>query len=718
MGKKPDKTAHKARKRDPRDASAQPARAPVGLRHLLPLACAIGFALLVYSNSFSAPFLFDNNEIILQDTRVHALTAEHLRAILAGPYWEIRLINLYRPLTTLSFLFNYAVLGDRTTPGGYHWLNFGLHAINICLVYALGMVVFRSVGRAWLLSLLWSVHPVLTESVTNVVGRADLLAAFGVLASLLAYHKAIGATGRRRAAWLAAAGIAAGVGIFSKESAIVILPILALFDLAFVRAVPWRRRLAGYIGVTIPCALYFAARAVALRALPYTPVPFTDNPLVGAGFWASRLTAVKVIGSYLMLLIWPAKLSCDYSYNAIRLFGGGGWEDGKAVLALLICIAAAGAAAYSYRRDSRVFFGIGFFFVTLAPTSNVALKIGTIMAERFLYLPAIGFLICVLCACERAQEILRPAGGGRWLAWSAAAAVLLAAGIRTHQRNEDWGNEQRLWDSAVEAAPESYKARVMRTAALEHLGAEHLAQAIADMDRAMQILDGLPDDRNTWEAYSDAGQFYLGVGDAARNGIIPAAELPQTNPEFWYRRALMATLRCERIVTVADQEHARAYARVGQPGLTFIPAHVYLLLGRAYLALSDRPHALAAFERGRTLESDPDLLEELASMYQQDGHLRAAAQALVEALYMDAGRVQTRSRLVDLYAQIDPAGCSVTAAGAGRDLNPECPLVHNDICSASRAVVGHYLQRGLEADAAKSLRVAKEELGCDVKATP
>lgn len=710
MGKKSRSTVSDRKHPDADLRNQAPRATNSASRHVLPLAGIIGFALLVYSNSFGAPFLFDNNEIILQDTRVHAATAEHIQKILAGPYWEIKLINLYRPLTTLSYLFNYAVLGNGTTPAGYHWINFGLHAVNMALVYALGMAIFEAIPAAVGLSLLWGIHPVLTESVTNIVGRADLLAAFGVLAGLLAYDRALRSSGRTRVAWAAALGLATTVGMFSKESAIVVLALLVLYDLAFPRGVGWRERVPLYASAAIPCGAYFAARVFALRSLPYTPVPFTDNPLVGAGFWASRLTAVRIIGKYLALLVWPAHLSCDYSYNAIPLFGAGGWKDFQAILALLVCLSAAVAAGYFFRRDRRIFFGIGFFFVCLAPTANIAIEIGTVMAERFLYLPAIGFLICVLQAVMVGlKRRAMPRSGPRWI----AATVVALLAFRTYQRNDDWTEDKKLWASAVEAAPDSYKARVMEAVTWERDGGDFWGPAVGDMDRAMGILNGLPDDKNTWRAYSDAGEFYLALGDRITRGNSPVG-LSQTDAGFWYRKALDELLRCERIAKLVDREHARAYAERGEPGLTFMPSHVYFELGKAYRALGYRPDALAAFERGRTLESDPDLLEQLAAMYQQNGDLRAAAGALVEALYMDPNRPAARSRLVELYGRIDPAGCAVVGTGGSRDLNPECPLVHTDICTASRAAIGHYLQRGLKADAARSLEIARQEVGCKI----
>src|SRR5208337_2791470 len=82
------------------------------------------FVLLAYSNSFRTGFVFDNKPAILLDSRVHAATSENLHLILTQEYWyKTTTTLLYRPLTTVSYLLNYAILGNGPQPAGYHWVN-------------------------------------------------------------------------------------------------------------------------------------------------------------------------------------------------------------------------------------------------------------------------------------------------------------------------------------------------------------------------------------------------------------------------------------------------------------------------------------------------------------------------------------------------------------------------------------------------------------------
>src|ERR1700734_821632 len=101
--------------------------------------------LAAFSNSFTAGFTLDNQGL-LHDPRIVKLTAHNLSLILHHSYWWPNgEAGLYRPLTTLTYLFNYAILGSGDRPTGYHWLNFALQACNVLLVYFLLLRLTRKV---------------------------------------------------------------------------------------------------------------------------------------------------------------------------------------------------------------------------------------------------------------------------------------------------------------------------------------------------------------------------------------------------------------------------------------------------------------------------------------------------------------------------------------------------------------------------------------------
>src|ERR1039458_2024546 len=179
--------------------------------------------LLAFSNSFQAGFALDNKGLIIQDPRIRTATMENVQLILRHTYWwPSGESGLYRPLTTLSYLFNYAILANYDQPAAYHWINLGLHFTNIILLSVLVTRFLRSYWPSFFIVALWAVHPALTESVTNIIGRADLLSAAAVIGGILLYVKSQEVTGWRRAGWLESLMAVTAAGVFSKESAAVI----------------------------------------------------------------------------------------------------------------------------------------------------------------------------------------------------------------------------------------------------------------------------------------------------------------------------------------------------------------------------------------------------------------------------------------------------------------------------------------------------------------
>jgi protein O-mannosyl-transferase len=713
-------------KRDKRKTGSARILMPETIEHAIPrgkkdrpgglsyLAAVIGITCCAYSNSLQAPFLLDNDPVILNDPRIRAVTSSHIHRILTEQY-PLGLSGLYRPFTTLSYLFNYAVLGNGTNPAGYHWFNLMLHVVNIALVYALGLAIFEQIPVALLLTAIWGLHPVLTEAVTNIVGRADMLAAFGVLAALLCHRQALRTRGRRKAAWLAALTLAVTVGMFSKEGAIVVAAIIALYDFTFARAASWRSRIPSYAAVTVPCLIFLYVRAHVLANAAAAPFPFGDNPLMGAAFWTARLTAVKIIGKYLLLLVWPARLSYDYSYNQIPMLGWGWsrWEDWKTVIALAVCVAAAVVAIRCYRRHKPAFFVIVFFFVALAPVSNLFIIIGTIMGERFLYLPSVGFAACAAVAIYAVWRRL-PARqpSYRHAGVAALTVILIVLAGRTYDRNADWLDPARFWQSGLEAAPGSYRTNLAAATKTYLSPLSDWSQTIGEVDRALAILDGLPDLENAGFAYRDAALVYRTLGDKLATGNSAGIAFAGTSSAYWYGKSLNAILRSEKIELAQDERNRLLNAKRGMPGLTFLPSAVYLQMGLTYTRLADPQHALAAFERGRVLDANPDLLEQLAEAYGAAGERRKAAAALVEAVAEDPSRYALTSKVLELYTEIDPRGCAVSREGGEPSLNLNCPMVHGDICAASRNMIAGLARGWRNFEAAAIRRTATEDFGC------
>jgi tetratricopeptide (TPR) repeat protein len=655
--------------------AARPASVSRDSRRLyFKLAALLGLAtLLAFSNSFSTGFALDNQTLLLEDTRIRTASAANLALIVRHTYWWPNgESGLYRPLTTFSYLLNYAILGNGSHPAGYHWINVLLHTANTFLVFALVLRLLagrvRALRTAFFIALLWAVHPVLTESVTNIAGRADLLAGFAVLSGFLLYLQSKETTGWRRNARLAGLAVTTAVGVFSKESAVVLPALFVLYELAGPRQ--WRRMLPGCVATLAPIGLMLWQRAAALSSSLAAEYPFVDNPIAGAGYWTGRITAIKILGRYLWLALWPMKLSADYSYSQIALVDG-------SLEASICCLAAAGAVVLTlilWYRSRLAFFFAGFAFLNLLPASNLLFPIGTMMAERLLYLPLVGLVAAAAIAIDAAVGRFRYSGTA-----FAVCAGVIAAGftVRTWMRNLDWTDDTTMAMAGVQTSPRSFKFHRLLAARLLTTDPSHreIDRAIAEADRSVAILAPLPDDLDLPGPWNLAAVCHRVKGDA----------LPPDEARAEYEEAAGLALRSIAV----DAASRAAYDR--RQGLKSpVPASAaegYRTLASAYLHLGRAPQALAAANKAQNIDpSNIGVYEEIADADLAQDRGGDAAIALAEGMFATGDR-NLRAELLKLYQSgVDSKGCAVVAGPSGPALNPSCEIVLRDLCEAARRV--------------------------------
>jgi tetratricopeptide (TPR) repeat protein len=673
-----------------RGAAPRPPGPGPRLRQWLVVLALCGVTLLAYSNSFTAGFTFDNKGLLLQDPRIREATSRNIGLIFHKTYWwPYGESGLYRPITTLTYLFNCSILGNGEQPTGYHWINFLLHAGNVLLVYALALRLIRRLWPAVFVAAVWAVHPVLTESVTNMAGRADLLAGMSLLGGFWMYLKSAETQGRRRWAWLAGLVAATTVGVFSKESAVTVLGAMALYELTW-----WKEKKRGR-ALLLGClavwpaleAMWYVRTAVFAKLL--TPeFPFWDNPLVGAGFWTAKLTAIQVMARYLGLLVWPARLSCDYSYAQIPLAHGSPQD-------WLAWSAVAAAALLMFRFNRTVFFFAGLAFVTFLPTSNLLFPIGTIMAERFLYLPSIALAVCVVLAL---YAIGSRVGAAR-LAPVTLCLIVTALTARTWVRNSDWRDDVSLMTAAAETSPHSYKSHRALAEALYDSDTPHanIDRVIAEAEKSLAILDSVPDWRNNADAYRQASSYYVTKGD-----LLAA---PESLPA--YHRALDLLLRSKTIVT-ATYEHAA----VKEPAQAKL-ADLERSISGTRLRLNDPASALNA--AASALELDPlnvQTYRQLSTAFLANGQANEAAVALIQGTIVTSD-LSLRQDLLTLYRQgLDAKGCATVPGPNGPAFNPSCEIVHAHTCAAVAATIPLYLRIERRDLAEKLKDSASHDFGC------
>ncbi len=631
---------------------------------------------LSYANSFQCGFGYDNKLLILDDARVHRVSLENLKFILTESVtWPSPPPSNYRPLTTLSFLLNYAVFGNGDQPASYHAVNLALHWLNASLVYGLVWLLTRRRGPAFFAAALFGVHPVATESATNIIERSGLMSAAAVLGGLLLHIRGATAPEAERPRWLLRLGLVTTLGLFCKENAAVLIAVIALYDFTY-RVQPkhpqWLANLAvnfwdffkrGYVVLLLPIVGFFMARAWVLGKHAALQDPVALYPLAAADFWTVRLTALKVIGNYLGLLAWPQTLCHEYRFAAVPLVSWPlrTWEDWKAPLALAAMAALLALAVACYRRQKAVFFFVVFFLGTLLPMSNLLANpvvplTQVMMAERYLYLPSVGFAACIALAAyglaDRLQSRQGISNNRRRLWGSVLPAILLgslvaACGVRTWVRNCDWRDEQTLWRAACRAYPDSFRNLLY--------GAPQDDPAV--QDRIIELLEKLAAlAPNKIQPRWLLGERCRLKGDRLAAGEAGGARVAQSS--WWYQKAVDALAPAVRIEREWNEQQRQKQMRRGKPPeqVENVPIQAfYAELGLCYLRLGKHAEAAGIFDyRCARAPRNPQAWLDLATAQQGMGRIGDAALSLVEAMLVGDDASEAWVRLNQLAKEAAP----------------------------------------------------------------
>ena len=436
------------------------------MRRLIPLGLLLAI-IAVYANALHGPFIWDDNDAIVQNWHIRSLSplSEAISSrgtpILGG-----------RPLIVLSLAFNYSL--GQLNPMGYHLFNIVTHMACTLLMFELirrTLLLPRWGGRydqsaCWFsgaAALLWSLHPINTEAVDYVTQRTETLMSMFLLLTLYAIVR--GARSGRPALWnlLAVASCAAGMAC---KQTMVVAPVLAMiFDLIFLpRRLPGRRFLHSGLMATW-LILLLVLRGQDLQSM--NPVgPRTVTPCVYLE------TQAGVILHYLRLCFWPRGLTIDYS----------DWPLAPNFLAAII----PGLLLMSFLGVTLVccafrawpgFVGACFFLI-LAPTSSLLPLPREIVAERRMYLPSAAVVILAVAAAWQMLRWLIPQSAPKAIA-IALALIAVIFGTTTAARNRTFQSSISLWADAVDKRPKSPLAHYFLAQAHAELGdwAEARAQA-------------------------------------------------------------------------------------------------------------------------------------------------------------------------------------------------------------------------------------------------
>lgn len=399
----------------------------------------------------------------------------------------------YIPLTLLSFAINYEMAGLQ--PWIFHLTNVVLHACNVLLVVYFLHRLTGSYRLALIAAAFFGLHPLRVESVAWVTERKDVLFAFFYLASLTVWLR-YRDTGKMRD-WGMALGLFLCAGL-AKQQAVSLPVILLLCDWyarridrrSWMAVLPFVALAAGFAAI----AVYGQWTADSLKAGPmYSPLH-------------RALLASHSFGFYVIKQVWPHPLSVVYEFPADVIA-----HSAFSPIRALIMV---GAFLFFARRHRLAVFGGGFFLITLLPMLNLFPAGVQVVADRFSYLPAIGFGLLVaqvwLWIEAKTQET-------RWRRPIRLVGLLLLAALAglTWQRNKVWENSFTLWTRTLEVMPESYTAML-------NLGVWHLndGNPATAMELAERLIRAHPDLMDGYFlrglAHTQLGQHERAVADLTR----------------------------------------------------------------------------------------------------------------------------------------------------------------------------------------------------------
>uniref|UniRef100_W5K457 dolichyl-phosphate-mannose--protein mannosyltransferase n=1 Tax=Astyanax mexicanus TaxID=7994 RepID=W5K457_ASTMX len=449
-------------------------------------------SLICFINSYDGDFVFDDSEAILNNKDLNPDTP--LSNIWKNDFWGSNLSSnsshkSYRPLTVLTFL-NYLLAGG-LYPVGFHVLNIGLH----CVISALMIDVFATligglacdgtakrlghVPKASLLAaLFFAAHPVHTESVAGIVGRADLLCALFFQLSFLSYCRAFQGdkSDKFSVSWIVVSLLLCAVAMLCKEQGITVLGVNGVFDILVIcnldiyeltHKLLVRRKTADCLkvgvwisrGLIIRLALLLFCGSLLLyarwRIMGTGPPAFTevDNP---ASFAENVFLRIVNYNYYYSLNAWlllcPWWLCFDWSMGCVPLIKSAG--DWRIVWLLLLWACLIGLikqALCSPDSSKRTLtFGLVLLVIPFLPASNLFFRVGFVIAERVLYLSTAGYCLVLAyagahCCCRWRKH--------KKLLQAAMLALLGMNVVRCAHRSQQWTSEQSLFTSALSVCP-------------------------------------------------------------------------------------------------------------------------------------------------------------------------------------------------------------------------------------------------------------------------
>ncbi len=585
---------------------------------------------LIYVNTLQNQFAFDDEFTIVNNHFIKSWN--NFPRLFTRDYFKFSGELSYRPIVTFSYFVDYALWN--LNPFGYHLTNNLLHTLNAVLFYYLLAGFFKCRVASFAGALFFSCHPLLTETVNAISYREDLLAATFLVAAFILYHKTYRDKRTFTPAYFASV-LCYLCAVFSKEMAITLPVIILLYNGLFITS-PNRRytrpmlHTAGYVLVVV---FYLVLRFVFMHNPIESHVSYPGNSM-----FINFLSMCKVLAFYLKLFFLPAQLCADYviPYSTTPL------DSSFAVSFLALC-AIITVVYRSFYHSKPIFFSLLWFFIGILPVLNI-IPIENIMAERYLYLPVMGF--CMMggllfmnrtdgetASFLTTNKALRNSFERHTFAqknivrFALLALVLTPFAVRTIQRNMVWLDQKTLWTSTAETSPRSFKAH-------NNLGniyrdAGKLDEAIREFQQAITIYPDYCD------AHNNLGLAYRKKG-MLEEALSEYQEALKLNPQYAYAHNNLGVL----------------YARTNSLDL-----------------------AIIEFEKAVACKPDyTDAHNNLGASYLQKRHYDRAIQAFLDAIKYNNRSIDAYYNLSVAYLNNKQPDRALDMAKTALSINPN----HND----------------------------------------
>lgn len=600
---------------------------------LLSIALIIILGFVAYSNSLNGDLLWDDHYLVKKNLFIKNLSylpnifTENIGSGGKGKF------SFYRPLQMLTYMLDYSLWGMDVR--GYHLTNILLHILVALGIYWFINMLYSNNLLSLFTSILFVVHPVHTEAVTYISGRADSLAAALMLLCIIFYIKNIRVENRTI---YGAMIFSYALALLSREISLFLPALILLYHSAF--KVKIKRKL--FLPLLSLACLYIVLRVWVFGfMLPHEGCPYTIFQRA-PGF-------LVAITNYVRLLFLPFNLHMEYGLKFFSL------SHPKALFGAAILISSITYALRKRNGDSLIFFSIFWFIIALLPSSNLY-PINAYMAEHWLYLPSIGFFL--LCAkalnCLYGVKKYRP------------VAILLILGLLafysslTIKQNTYWRNPITLYKRTLKFVFDS--AVLHNNLGILYGDKGDIEGALSQFKKAIEI------DALYVNAYNNLGKTssLIGKKEEAIAYYKKAIELYPDSVQTYYNLGNIYN-------DIGNyQEAIASYSRAIEISPYY--AEAYNNLGNAYKRLGNSREAIASYKK--SMEIDPDYIfpyNSLGVIYHEMGKNEEAIEQLMQASKISPDHGNTYHYLSIVYFNLKQYKLAIQYFDKATDLGITAP---------------------------------------------